>query len=1468
MAVKPYERYKTDVAPQKEKEKELEKYTDFQKAVLASLEKYSAPKRPVRYIWGIDDDAQTAGVATLRNILEPTRYFAQTLLPAKDSKTGKEKPPFYNINKFIRESKGMKERDYIDGLDEIAKGFESGAFKLTGALTSLITAPTDFALGTDFTNDLEERLNDGRIKPDEPETWRGELTSLGVQYAIPGTLITKLVMRANALAPIYKLLGINKATKTSKIARRALEWASVGAATDFIASEPGRGAITPIGFTQPSSTEGLTGRKKAAAVFKNKIKYGAEGLIVGGGFPLMGKGLQLGYKYLGPKWALKQTARIGARGVDWAIFKPPAYLLSREWTKPAVTKTSKVLRGATDWTLTKLLAPTIKGHFKNRKDFPPFEQWRLGSATSPDAMKRSAKSLDNFLSWFRSYGKNPKTIERAKEEVNLYARSVARKFDRAFESLEHKVYNLAKAFEGRYKGNKTSPAGEKYFMDQVDEYLKGQRTLSTLPKDLQNTTEQVRKELIKTMEAFRKALPKGKQGDEVTKDIEKTLRGNTGNYMVRSFKIFTNENYVPPVKVVNGATEWLKKNIVLKDKEKRKLARLNYPNMQPNAAYTASAKEMVDEIMLTGRGDGQNPLDILRFISKNILQDKKYAFLKTGEELPTAIKNLLGRERNAKFSVLNTATNAVTQTMAKNSADFIAQQGLKEGWLFTSRDAARNVYRAPQKINKIPRLGILKTNLEGLYTSPEFAQMFQGLGGTLKYFVENAFFRHMLQMKTGVQIGKTLYSPVTQVRNVTSASTFALNAGHVGGKASVLDSMRIVMNDIFKAGKEKTVSNANEIITPSQFNDFVQKLTRLGVIDENIVAMELKGVLDDIKVGKVNTLDGLFDRLIKMTPTDKVARVYAGGDNLWKIYGWNFDKSQLLDAGMKSVDDVADLFKHIGEPFSKTNIATGAAKNLDDALDEMAAWMIRNSYPTYSKVPPVIQALRRLPLGNFISFPAEIIRTSTTNIALGLKLASHPNAAIRQIGIRRITGSTLTLYGLGKAVGGLAEYLTDTSGSQQDAYKRSFAAPWNRVATLIPLQSWKNGENLMINFTYFMPYDVIQRPIEAALKQMKDQNLNPAEVDDFMLNLLFKPDGPIQEFLEPFVSEPLGFDRLIDVTTRRGAKPQGGRVYTEGDDLSDKINKSFAYVLEGVKPGVMITAEKISEGLRKDLTKGGKPVNTFDELVALLSGIRLIRVDGKADLGFYATQFNKARRSIDETDRFYTPENWTTRTPSDLVDSFIEMQEDDFRIQKDMYMRIKDLQLLGVGSIKIRQILKEKNVNPDVINNLMLGRFTPTNYSETRFNKKVDQIKKRLREDSADTTAYQWFLNKQWAFPKSQLDRVKNQYYGKKLFPQGYKPDQETYMKNKQGQTLYDQQGNPIKEKGFIEKQMEKIVPSIKKLIMPGSPMSQKMKTPPLPPTSMPQLAANTSKINPTTGLTRTETALLSPSEQEIAKRT
>ena len=51
--------------------------------------------------------------------------------------------------------------------------------------------------------------------------------------------------------------------------------------------------------------------------------------------------------------------------------------------------------------------------------------------------------------------------------------------------------------------------------------------------------------------------------------------------------------------------------------------------------------------------------------------------------------------------------------------------------------------------------------------------------------------------------------------------------------------MQIVARDIFKAGGNR--------IDEVEFNNYVEKLVRLGVWDENVVAAELKSVLQDIK---------------------------------------------------------------------------------------------------------------------------------------------------------------------------------------------------------------------------------------------------------------------------------------------------------------------------------------------------------------------------------------------------------------------------------------------------------------------------------------------------------------------------------------------------------------------------------------------------------------------------------------------
>ena len=54
----------------------------------------------------------------------------------------------------------------------------------------------------------------------------------------------------------------------------------------------------------------------------------------------------------------------------------------------------------------------------------------------------------------------------------------------------------------------------------------------------------------------------------------------------------------------------------------------------------------------------------------------------------------------------------------------------------------------------------------------------------------------------------------------------------------------------------------------------------------------------------------------------------------------------------------------MGQPFDDVNVVTGAKKTFDDGLDEAAAYLLRNTYPTYSKVPPSIQNLRKLLIGS------------------------------------------------------------------------------------------------------------------------------------------------------------------------------------------------------------------------------------------------------------------------------------------------------------------------------------------------------------------------------------------------------------------------------------------------------------------------------------------------------------------------
>ena len=236
-----------------------------------------------------------------------------------------------------------------------------------------------------------------------------------------------------------------------------------------------------------------------------------------------------------------------------------------------------------------------------------------------------------------------------------------------------------------------------------------------------------------------------------------------------------------------------------------------------------------------------------------------------------------------------------------------------------------------------------------------------------------------------------------------------------------------------------------------------------------------------------------------------------------------------------------------------------------------------------------------------------------------------------------------------------------------------------------------------------------------------------------------------------------------------------------------------------------------------------------------------------------------------------------------MVNTFNQMQQEAFRIQKDMYIRIQDLKLLDLSENKIYEIMKKSGTSKKTINNLLDGRFTPVNYSKPRFETKVRIVKDQMNKlNEAEKGKFIYTVNRDFLFPQYKLDKVKDRYNGIKFFPElfneetlelegGYYPDKENYQTDKEGRLMYDNQGKPIREEGFIKRNIKKIPRAIKDLILPGSPKSglqSKIQTPPLGDTPMPiKMASNTQQKDPITNLTPTEEALLSPSEKIIAGR-
>jgi len=1256
------------------------------------------------------------------------------------------------------------EVSFGDYIADIVRAPLGGVSDAVQGLITLGALPIDYAFDTNITKNIDNFFN--KYTPDA-RTGVGEVVQTLVQFGLPLGVASKVGSGMKILkgAEVTKLSSLSGAAKGAELVKRAGYFGGLGGAVDFAVSNPSEQTTLTdaLGLTESKDLNRLEGRERAAELFKQKLKFGAEGAIIGGGIPLLPTAGSLGYKY-----GIKPIAKVAS---------PVAGTTFRVLDKAVINPLSQVIAGKGTKSLASDIVSKSGGMLEKIYDktgLPPVSQWKEFDAGSGNFTERLLKKIDNIKTNFTSTGKVQfPEIKKIQSEVDAVANSEVKNLKRVQERINNTLYDITSKFKtnfydiAQYKatrtGNYTNIMDDLYSeKNKIFDYLLAQgkdadTALKNVNKAVRTDAKELKKILINSNKRYYNLI--SANPTESNRELAQALVENADGFFKQRFASFNNKSFqFDPVTGPIGSKALKEvKSLVKRDPDYRrevtniadrlmaKNKNLKYDDAFEKAS-TEHATRLLNEIKYATIRAGVDPDQYIRRIGGLLKTDEagKANLMKPGETFPDAIKRFLSQERNASVSVKD-YENALVDTVlyqskqyhAKNYFDQVENILKEKGALFdasqaTSRPGLREIkaqHNAKTGVNPDVDVAFKSTLFDGKYTYPEIANALVETKVAFDNFFDFPLYKSLMSVKAGAQIAKTIFSPMTQIRNVSTASFFPLMNGLIGSRASVSDSWKLVAEDIFTGAKADL----------PRLNAEIEDMVRRGVIDQNIQVNEMRGILNKAKDGAIS-----FESFMNNPTVKKFVDVYQGGDNIWKVYSDKFYQSALKDAfsyvtpeqaarGLKGGDEslmlenIKEWYRTVAkEDFVPNSIFTGQAKTADEALKDVSAYLVTNTIPTYSKVPQIIQAIRNLPLGNFIAFPAEILRTSSNVLSLGARELTSTNPYIRQMGARRVIGASATLGGIGTAVGSVAQYVTGVDKEKLDSAKRSFVPVYEKNATLIPLSAPdRQGKFKYINFSYSNPYDTLVRPFNAVLGAYSDGTLTSDSADDIVFSALFgnpvtNRPGALSEFFSPFISESIGTERIADVTLRKGESINGARVYNPQDPIGVKINKSLNHIIGGLEPGAFTQARRVWEGATGQFTDAGTARNTVDEITALMSGVRVQEVKPLASMPFILSSYSKDKQNIGG--KFARTAYSARTTPEEALSAWKTYVMESYDSQTKMYNTVKDARKLGIDEYEIKSLVQDRLKNKGETNKLMEGYFKAPNYSKERFRSLVSRV--------------------------------------------------------------------------------------------------------------------------------------------------
>jgi len=531
-------------------------------------------------------------------------------------------------------------------------------------------------------------------------------------------------------------------------------------------------------------------------------------------------------------------------------------------------------------------------------------------------------------------------------------------------------------------------------------------------------------------------------------------------------------------------------------------------------------------------------------------------------------------------------------------------------------------------------------------------------------------------------------------------------------------------------------------------------------------------------------------------------RLYQGSDDVWKIVSWEMEQGR-LNRAFRNAEDVGrvpsisrsdftkmtlknkDLLekaarvayrknplknkrgaeiiwdklsqarreKLILEGWSPLGKMKGGRTLQNEIVADIGAGIVRDTVPNYAKVGNFIKALRRTPFGNFIAFPAEIVRTSTNSASRAIDEIASGLPELAEIGMRRLMGNMAVMYGIPKATVEFGKYMTGADDEQILAFKRSFANPWEKNADLVPIRTDKNGNIVeFYNYSYTNPYEYLRTPFRAIFNAVANGEKRGDKLHEiFRQALLFgsrDEPGALREWLEPFFGTSIAGEAIRDIasntTYTRGRRDE---VWNKLDDWDTTIQKMLLHIVNVAAPPVVPWKFRGTEPILKDLpratlvslglsdkpvtSKGGR-ADIYKQLAESFTGLKTIQPTIERTLGFRATEANQDIRYA-ATIYGRAAQDPNILDPEEHVKALLGTNEIRFSAIRDLSMAIEDAKTLGLTDSKIFKILKSKKVaNPKAVMQRLFIPYFPTEY----------QIKAALDKDPAAGVPY---------FPEAEL---------------------------------------------------------------------------------------------------------------------